>query len=176
MITLTNIVKNILRPQEISNNPGIARRIGTVTNTAIEFDILGTLTLLILWVAKWWTVLAALATSLVAHTWLFSVLTLWQKVETLAPSFHLYLRCRSLRTWHYDFLYRTRRSWLPWFEPSGTCSYNHRKLCTPWLQPALTEYLEKALSRTKECPYTNKALSAFTATATETGRRKQLVF
>ena len=34
--------KIILRPQEISNNPGIARRIGVIAmNTAIEFDILG---------------------------------------------------------------------------------------------------------------------------------------
>ena len=37
-----NIVKIILRPQEISNNPGIARRIGVIAmNTAIEFDIFG---------------------------------------------------------------------------------------------------------------------------------------
>ena len=38
-----NIVKKIiLRPQEISNNPGIARRqTGVIAmNTAIEFDIL----------------------------------------------------------------------------------------------------------------------------------------
>ena len=34
--------KIILRPQEISNNPGIARRIGVIAmNTAIEFDIFG---------------------------------------------------------------------------------------------------------------------------------------
>ena len=32
--------KIILRPQEISNNPGIARRLGVIAmNTAIEFDI-----------------------------------------------------------------------------------------------------------------------------------------
>ncbi len=32
----------ILRPQEISNNPGLARRLGVITmNTAIEFDIFG---------------------------------------------------------------------------------------------------------------------------------------
>lgn len=41
MRILMNIVKIILRPQEISNNPGIARRIGVIAmNTAIEFDIL----------------------------------------------------------------------------------------------------------------------------------------
>lgn len=34
--------KIILRPQELSNNPGIARRLGVIAmNTAIEFDILG---------------------------------------------------------------------------------------------------------------------------------------
>lgn len=34
--------KIILRPQEISNNPGIARRLGVIAmNTAIEFDIFG---------------------------------------------------------------------------------------------------------------------------------------
>lgn len=34
--------KIILRPQEISNNPGLARRLGVITmNTAIEFDIFG---------------------------------------------------------------------------------------------------------------------------------------
>ena len=32
----------LLRPQEISNNPGLARRLGVITmNTAIEFDIFG---------------------------------------------------------------------------------------------------------------------------------------
>lgn len=34
--------KIILRPQEISNNPGLARRLGVISmNTAIEFDIFG---------------------------------------------------------------------------------------------------------------------------------------
>lgn len=34
--------KIILRPQELSNNPGISRRLGVIAmNTAIEFDILG---------------------------------------------------------------------------------------------------------------------------------------
>src|SRR5690606_1786956 len=34
--------KIVLRPQEISNNPGIARRLGVIaTNTAIEVDIYG---------------------------------------------------------------------------------------------------------------------------------------
>ncbi len=34
--------KIILRPQEISNNPGLARRLGVITmNTAIEFDLFG---------------------------------------------------------------------------------------------------------------------------------------
>jgi succinyl-CoA:acetate CoA-transferase len=34
--------KIILRPQEISNNPGLARRLGVIAmNTAIEFDIFG---------------------------------------------------------------------------------------------------------------------------------------
>ena len=32
----------VLRPQEISNNPGIARRLGVIaTNTALEVDLYG---------------------------------------------------------------------------------------------------------------------------------------